>query len=126
MITLLIDGIKRDPYRSGVEIIEENFKTKVCSQIPENPFDLPYNAAGSSWKDGKISICGGDYWDSVDRLWRGRTECYFIVNGEWKFSGNLQTGRYDLGASNIGNSIWITGGVNKFKYGSPSYQHIDR
>ena len=103
MVTLLISGYE------GIESIGENFKTKVCSQIPENPYTVPYTAKGSSWKDGKISICGGH--DNIDKVWIGRSECYFIVNGEWKFSGNLQTGRRAFGVSNIGNSIWITGGL---------------
>ena len=63
------------------------------------------SAAGTHWKDGKLSICGGDTGSLCTN------ECYTLDNGEWKpTSQNLQIGRSGLAASNIGNNIWITGG----------------
>ena len=106
MVTLLVTG---DP-RSGsgrIEIIKENFKTEVCNQMQDYPLGV-VSAAGSHWKDGKLSICGGNSGFSTYT-----NECYTLDNGEWKpTSQNLQIGRRRHGASNIGNNIWITGGYN--------------
>ena len=46
-------------------------------------------------------------------------------NGEWILSGNLQTARSNHGASNIGNSIWITGGYNSGRLASTEIIHSD-
>ena len=107
MVTLLVNG---HPWsgRGKIEIIKENCETKVCSQMPEYPLEV--NAvAGSNWKDGKLSICGG--YNASYQV----SECYLMKNRKWKLSGKLQTARSAHGASNIGNSIWITGGYNRAK-----------
>ena len=106
MVTLLVTGQPRSG--SGrIEIIKENFETKVCSQMPEYPLEVTA-AAGSNWKDGKFTICGGYNAYQV-------SECYLMKNRKWKFSGKLKTARSAHGASNIGNFIWITGGYNRAK-----------
>ena len=97
-----------------IEIIKENFKTEVCYNIQEYPLNVHYQA-GSAWDDGKVTVCGGWIWpqacpgnpncDPPDS-----DKCYSLENGYWKLnSQKLQTGRTSLAASNIGNSIWITG-----------------
>ena len=117
MVTLLVTRWPRSG--SGrVEIIRENFKTKVCSQMPEYPLEIS-TAAGSNWKDGKFSICGGAKYPNE------YSQCYLMENGKWKLSGNLQTARRHHGASNIGNSIWITGGFNGRKLASTEIIHSD-
>ena len=82
MVTLLVTGFPLTG--SGrIEIIKENFKTEVCNQMQDYPLEVSA-AAGSHWKDGKLSICGG-YTGSY------KTECYTLDNGEWKpTSQNLQ------------------------------------
>ena len=46
-------------------------------------------------------------------------------NGKWILSGKLQTARSYHGASNIGNSIWITGGYNNGNLESTEIIHSD-
>ena len=92
-----------------IEIIKENFKTEVCSQMQDYPIEV-VAAAGSHWKDGKLSICGGR--ESFPSI---KSDCYTLDNGEWKpTSQNLQLGRDDHGASNVENNIWFTGGIGNF------------
>ena len=83
MVALLVTGYPRSG--SGrIEIIKDNFKTEVCSQMQDYPLEVE-QAAGTHWKDGKLSICGG---------WPLTTKCYTLDNGEWKpTSQNLQTER---------------------------------
>ena len=102
MVTLLVTRFPASG--SGrIEIIKENFKTEVCNQMQDYPLEV-YVAAGTHWKDGKLSICGGYTGSDTN-------ECYTLDNGEWKpTSQNLQIERYSHAASNIGNNIWITGG----------------
>ena len=89
-----------------MEVIKEDFKTEVCSNMPDYPLEV-YLAAGSMWKDGKLTICGG--YSSGYRF-----ECYSLENGEWTSnSDKLKTARRSHGASNIGNKIFITGGWTK-------------
>ena len=116
MVTLLVTG---SPWSGSgrVEIIKENFKTKVCSLMPKYPLEIDYGA-GSNWKDGKFSICGGYDGSLV-------SECYIMDNGKWILSGKLQTARSHHGASNIGNSIWITGGYNNGYLASTEIIHSD-
>ena len=117
MVTLLVTGFPASG--SGrIEIIKENFKTEVCNQMQDYPLEVS-KAAGTHWKDGKLSICGG--WPSLT------TECYTLDNGEWKpTSQNLQIGRSEHAASNIGNNIWITGGVgNGQRLSSTEIMHPD-
>ena len=119
MVTLLITG---SPLVEGrrIEIVKENFKTQVCSQMPKYPLAVGL-AGGSIWKDGKFSICGGR--DSSNKRY---SKCYLMENGEWKLSGKLQTARIHHGASNIGNSIWITGGwSNNDRVASTEIIHSD-
>ena len=79
-----------------MEVIKEDFKTEVCSNMPEYPLEV-YLAAGSMWKDGKLTICGG-----LSNSFR--SECYSLENGEWTSnSDKLKTARCKHGASNIGN-----------------------
>ena len=57
MVTLLVTGFPTSG--SGrIEIIKENFKTEVCNQMQDYPLEV-FLAAGTHWKDGKLSICGG-------------------------------------------------------------------
>ena len=89
--------------RGQIEIIMEDFKTEVCNQMQQYPLEVE-SAAGSTWKDGKLSICGG-----VDGS--RKSQCYTLNNGVWQLNiENLQTARNGHGASNIGDAIWITGG----------------
>ena len=74
--------------------------------MPEYPIEVSY-AAGSHWKDGKLSICGG--WTGSTRI----NNCYLLDNGQWKANiNNLKTGRSRHAASNIGNNIMFSGGYN--------------
>ena len=103
MVALVV-GTKKEK----IEIIKENFETELCNNIQKYPLYVGYQA-GSTWNDGKITICGG--WI---QLWNGSIhdsdECYSLENGYWKLnSQKLQTGRSSLAASHIGHSIWITG-----------------
>ena len=84
-----------------IEIVKENFETEVCNNIPKYPLPI-HHAAASSWDDGKVTVCGGWTWGPPV------TECYSLENGEWKLS-NMQTSRFWHAASNVGNSVWITG-----------------
>ena len=115
MVTLLLTGW--DTIGSGrIEIIKDNFKTEVCNQMQDYPLEV-YQAAGTHWKDGKLSICGG---------FTSTTKCYTFDNGEWKpTSQNLQIGRSRLAASNIGNNIWFTGGWNGQRLSSTEIMHLD-
>ena len=100
MVALVVTGNYREG-RQEIEIIKENFETEVCNNVPEYPLPVLYSA-GSSWDDGKVTVCGGWSWPTI------HSECYSLENGEWR-SSNLQTARYSPAASNIGNSIWVTG-----------------
>ena len=100
MVALVVTG-GDVPGRLLVEIIKENFETEVCYNVQEYPFPVSLSA-GSSWDDGKVTVCGGWSWPTI------HSECYSLENGEWR-SSNLQTARYSPAASNIGNSIWVTG-----------------
>ena len=74
--------------------------------MPEYPIEVE-DAAGSHWKDGKLSICGG--WTGSTRI----NNCYLLDNGQWKANiSNLKTGRCCYAASNIGNNIMFSGGYN--------------
>ena len=105
MVALVVTGTYdwHNHSQSIVEIIKENFETEVCNNIPEYPSIAEYLAA-SKWDDGKVTVCGGWIW----YLRLSTTECYSLENGEWKLS-NLRTGRSMHAASNVGNSVWITG-----------------
>ena len=85
-----------------IEIVKENFETEVCNNIPEYPIPIAYPAA-SSWDDGKVTVCGG-----VNGGWGDANKCYSLENGEWTLS-YLLTHRVWHAASNIKNSVWITG-----------------
>ena len=99
MVALVVTGKYKRSQK--IEIIKENFETEVCDNIPEYPLPVRHSAA-SSWDDGKVTVCGGrgGTWNTA--------ECYSLENGEWKLS-NMQTGRIWPAASNVGNSVWITG-----------------
>ena len=51
--------------------------------MPEYPIEVE-DAAGSHWKDGKLSICGG--WTGSTRI----NNCYLLDNGQWKANVNNQ------------------------------------
>ena len=103
MVALVVNGQLGTEGRQKIEIIKENFETEVCNNIPDYPLPVQ-SAAGSSWDDGKVTVCGG--WNYPIE----HSECYSLENGQWKLnSQKLQEGKYSLAASNIGNSIWITG-----------------
>jgi len=105
MVTLLVTGLPNSG-RGRMEIIKENGETKTCSISYDYPLEVD-GAAGSVWDDG-IVICGGRY-DSGDKT----TKCYTMKNGEWQLnSEKLQTARSSSGVSNIGNTIWVTGGYD--------------
>ena len=117
MVTLLVTG---DPTSGSgrIEIIKENFKTEVCNQMQDYPLEVQ-EAAGSHWKNGKLSICGG---------FPSTSECYTLDNGEWKpTSQNLQIGKCCHAAFNIGNNIWFTGGfgTNNQRLSSTEIMHHD-
>ena len=115
MVILLVTGGS-----DRIEIIKENHKTEVCKNMPKYPIEVS-SAAGSHWKDGKLSICGG--YDG------SRTNnCYSLDNGQWKANiNNLKAERSVHGASNIGNNIWFTGGGgnNWEKLSSTEIMHHD-
>ena len=91
-----------------IEIIKENFETEVCNNIQKYPLNVRFQA-GSTWDDGKITICGGWNW-LRHHSFHDSDECYSLENGYWKLnSQKLQTGRSGHAASHIGHSIWITG-----------------
>ena len=126
MVSVLVTG---DP-RSGsgrIEIIKENHKTEVCNNMPKYPIEVK-QAAGSHWKDGKLTICGG-MTSSGSRI----KNCYSMDNGQWKANtylsnpSNLKTGRSSQAASNIGNRIWFTGGIlyNGYIESSTQIMHHD-
>ena len=117
MVTVLVTGFGSGTGR--IEIIKENFETKVCNNMPVYPLDV-YLASGSTWKDGKLSICGG--YDNVTH----KSECYTMNNGEWQSTKhNLQIARSYHGSSNIGNAIFITGGWNGQILASTDIMHPD-
>ena len=119
MVTVLITGLPKSG--SGrMEVIKEDFKTEVCSNIPKYPLKVE-KAAGSMWKDGKLTICGG-YRSLSDDY---RSECYSLENGEWILnSDQLKTARESHAASNIGNRIFITGGWNGQTYSLASTEIV--
>ena len=103
MVTVLVTGEYDSENREKIEIIKENFETEVCNNMPKYPLEVS-SAAGSIWKDGKLTICGGYNYPYY------YSECYSLENGEWKLnSENMQNRRDAHAASNIGNAIWITG-----------------
>ena len=108
MVTALVTGWPYDE-RRRVEIIKENFKTEVCFNMPEYPFGVD-RAAGGTWKNGEVSLCGGYDGDSYVQ------QCYSLKNSEWTTIGTLQEGISGHGASNIGSSIWLTGGKGNYVY----------
>ena len=100
MLTLLVTGSEN----GRIEIIKENFTTKVCNQTPDYLVEV-WSAAVSNWKDDKFAICGG--FPNGKRI----SKCYSLVNGEWTLIANLTTPRSGHGASIIDNSNRITGGA---------------
>ena len=124
MVTLVVTGQHSTSRQQTVEIIKENFETEVCYNVQEYPFPV-LSAAGSSWDDGKVTICGGRVWSLELARIRptSHNECYSLDNGEWKLnSQKLQIGRTALAASNLGNSIWITGGYSQSYWTGRSYR----
>ena len=118
MVALVVTGgYDNDPGQKIVEIIKENFETEVCYNIPEYPLYVRH-AAASSWDDGKVTVCGGrgGTWNTA--------ECYSLENGEWKLS-NMQTGRIWPAASNVGNSVWITGNGIQMSQNSKSQSEFE-
>ena len=113
MVTVLLSGSGR------MEIIKENNKTEVCNNIPEYPINV-FGAAGSYWKDGKLSICGG-YTGST-----AINNCFLLDNGQWKANiNNLKTRRNAYAASNIGSNIMFSGGYNGQYLSSTEIMHHD-
>ena len=96
LATILVTGF---PYENGVEmeIIEESGVTRVCPRTLNYPMQAR-DAAGSSFPDNTITICGGakgplDY----------HSECHTLKDSKWEKGGNLLTARYDHASSTIGN-----------------------
>ena len=117
MFTLLVSG-SGNAIGNGekIEIIKENFKTEVCNNMPNYPFLGMSAVAGATWKSGQLAVCGG-----YDPYFTYQ-ECYTLENAMWTLRGNLHTARSYHGASNIGSSIWFTGGQgNCHQYGSPEW-----
>ena len=116
MVTLLVTGFGSGSER--IEIVKENFKTEVCNNMPVYPLDVS-RASGSTWKNGKFSICGG--YDNSRK-----SDCYTMDKGEWQpTKDNLITARKSHGSSKIGNAILITGGWNGLKLASTEIMHPD-
>ena len=57
MVTLLVTG-SYSIGRERVEIIKENGETQVCKEAISYPRQ-GYWAAGATWNDGTVTICGG-------------------------------------------------------------------
>ena len=90
----------------------EEYQTNVC---PQNRFpDRVDYAAGSLWKNGQFSICGGRSIKEISP--KAECRCWLFKNGGWRGRGCLgrferdKFGRTSHGASNTGTSIWVTGG----------------
>ena len=80
MVTVLITGSPQSG--SGrMEVIKEDFKTEVCSNMPDYPLEV-FVAAGSMWKDGKLTICGGRPSSGY------RSKCYSLENGVWTLNSD--------------------------------------
>ena len=120
MVALVVTGDYEmyDYSQRKIEIIKENFETEVCDNIPEYPLPVRHSAA-SSWDDGKVTVCGG--WKSPIR----HSECYSLKNGEWRLTAKLQEGKSGLAASNIGNSIWITGNGFQMSHNPKSHSKFE-
>ena len=119
MVTLLVTG------GSGrIEIIRENHKTEVCNNMPWYPNGGVSRAAGSTWNDGRLSICGGTVYQTTSM-----NNCYSLENGQWKENkNNLKMGRHRHAASNIGTNIWFSGGYNgqnNWRLSSTEIMHQD-
>ena len=116
MVTLLVTGDGSG--RERIEIIKENFETEVCNNMPVYPLDV-WGASGSTWKNGKFSICGG-YYNGY------KSDCYTMDKGEWQqIKNNLITARSGHRSSNIGNAIHITGGWDGLDLASTEIVHPD-
>ena len=116
MVILLVTGEESGSGR--IEIIKENFETEVCNNMPVYPLGV-WGASGSTWKNGKFSICGG-YNNGY------KSDCYTMDKGEWQpTKDNLKTARWGHGSSNIGNAILITGGDNGQYLASTEIMHPD-
>ena len=101
---MLVTGYPREKGKQ-IEIIKGNFKTKVCDQMSEYPLEVS-GASGGNGIEGKLFICGG-----LDSTFKRHSDCYFLKDGEWIESESLQTVRISHAASNVGEKIWITGGI---------------
>ena len=111
MVTMLVTGDNVVAKNKKIEIIKENFETQVCNNLPKYPLNVE-KAAGSLWKNGKFTICGGEVRD--DGL---DFECFSFENGKWQSTKDkLQSTKYGHGSSNIGNAIFLTGGFNRFQW----------
>ena len=118
MVALVVNGMAGTEGRQKIEIVKENFETEICNNIPEYPLPVQ-GAAASSWDDGKVTVCGGWKWPIPGH----HSECYSLENGEWKLNiQKLQIGKLGLAASNLGNSIWITGGYSESYWTGRSYR----
>ena len=120
MVTMLVQGAAN--LNERVEIIKENFIREgyglsPCNQKLDYPLKRLQAAAGSLWKNGKLTICGGATQNPGKPVtFKYRSECFSLENGEWSSGKNLLTSRYGHGSSNVGNSIWMTGGFPSFPY----------
>ena len=120
MVALVVNGKARTEGREKIEIVKENFETEICNNIPEYPLPVQ-GAAASSWDDGKVTVCGGWKWPIPGH----HSECYSLENGEWKLTAKLQEGKSGLAASNIGNSIWITGNGIQMSHNPKSHSKFE-
>ena len=118
MVIVLVTGGSR-----RIEIIRENHQTEVCNNMPWYPIGV-HKAAGSTWNDGRLSICGGTVYQTTSM-----NNCYSLENGQWKENNNnLKMGRHRHAASNIGTNIWFSGGYNgqnNWRLSSTEIMHHD-
>ena len=90
-----------------IETINENGDATVCPQMINYPLNV-YDAAGASFPDKTIVVCGGYGNEGYGNGYK--SECYRLKNSLWESFGQLQTARSGHAATTIGDSIWFTGG----------------
>ena len=108
-MTVLVTGLNDDinDEQIQIETIKENEDATVCPQIINYPLNV-YDAAGASFPDKTIVVCGGYGNGGSGNGYK--SECYRLKNSLWESFGQLQTARSGHAATTIGDSIWFTGG----------------
>ena len=108
-MTVLVTGLNDDinDEQIKIETIKENGDATVCPQMINYPLNV-YDAAGASFPDKTIVVCGGYGNEGYGNGYK--SECYRLKNSLWEPFGQLQTARSGHAATTIGDSIWFTGG----------------